>query len=148
LHRRLVLPQSSLWPVSAIEIVTIPHTRSARERATRHCHSEQPLGLLPVVVVKHGYHGQTDQRLRDLADVGMVQRGDGMGFPLESFTELRGGNLDRHVALQPGIMRFVDLSHAARADGCYDFVGAEFVACYDGERGISQSVTCSGNAGV
>ena len=58
----------------------------------------------------------------------MIQRRDGSRFALEAFTELRGGNFDRHVAIQARVVGAIHLAHAARADGRKDFVGAEFVA--------------------
>ena len=50
----------------------------------------------------------------------MIQRGDGVGLALEAFAEALVGNLDRDVAVQPGVARLVDLAHAARADGRED----------------------------
>ena len=64
----------------------------------------------------------------NLADVGMVQRRDGFGFALEAFAELRGGNFDGDVAIQPWIVRLPHFAHAALADRRKDFVGSEFVA--------------------
>ena len=63
-----------------------------------------------------------------MADVGVVERGDRAGFAGEALGELRVGNFDRDIAIQPGIMRAIHLAHAALADGRKDFVGAEFVA--------------------
>jgi hypothetical protein len=41
----------------------------------------------------------------NLANVGMIQRGDGFRFTIESLTELRGGNFDRDIAIQAWIAR-------------------------------------------
>jgi hypothetical protein len=66
------------------------------------------------------------------ADVGMIQRGDGFGFPLEALREMRGGNLDRDFAIQPRIACPIHLAHSTSADGRKYFVRSEFVA--DRER--------------
>jgi hypothetical protein len=57
----------------------------------------------------------------------MVQRGDGAGFPLESFTEARRRNFDRHVPPETGIAGLVHLAHAALADGRDDFIRTESI---------------------
>ena len=51
----------------------------------------------------------------NLADIGMIQRGDGFGFPLEAFGKPGVGNLDGHIAIEPRIARFPHRSHAAGA---------------------------------
>src|SRR5712691_13020430 len=38
----------------------------------------------------------------NLADVGVIQRGDGFGFTFKAFRELRGGDLDRDITIQTG----------------------------------------------
>jgi hypothetical protein len=53
----------------------------------------------------------------NLANVGMVESRDGLGFSLEPFAELRSGYLDRHIAIQAGVSGSVHLSHAARPEG-------------------------------
>jgi hypothetical protein len=58
----------------------------------------------------------------------MIQRGDGLGFTLETLAELRAGNFDRNVAIQTRVSGAIDFSHPARANGRKDFVRAEFVA--------------------
>ena len=61
-----------------------------------------------------------------LANVWMVQRGDGFGFMFEALTELRGGNLDGDVTVQTGVTGAVHLAHATGADGRKDLIWAEF----------------------
>ena len=63
------------------------------------------------------------------ADVGMVQRGHGVGFALEAFRKLLVGYLEGDDAVQPRVASFIDLTHAAGAEGREDFVGAQFGAC-------------------
>jgi hypothetical protein len=61
----------------------------------------------------------------------MIQRREHFGFTLESRDPIRIGgdrrrqNLDGDIALQLGIRRAVDLSHAACADWRGDIVDAE-----------------------
>ncbi len=62
------------------------------------------------------------------ADVGMIQRGDGAGFALESIAEVLGRHLDGDVAADAGIVRAVDDAHSACANLRDDLVGAEAIA--------------------
>ena len=68
------------------------------------------------------------------ANVRMVQRRDALGLPFKPFAKLRierqhrRQHLDRDGALEPGVARFVDLAHAARADRLNDFVRTELRA--------------------
>jgi len=43
----------------------------------------------------------------------MIQRGDCVRLALETLTEMFPGHLDRDLAAQPSIERFVHLAHAA-----------------------------------
>ena len=43
------------------------------------------------------------------------------------------------VAAEPGILRPVDLSHPARAEGRQDFVGAETSAGMEGHRDVADN---------
>jgi len=67
----------------------------------------------------------------DLADVRMIQGGDGFGFALKARRELGGGDFYSHVAIQPRIMRAIHLAHPARAERRDDFIGPE--SCAGGE---------------
>jgi len=49
------------------------------------------------------------------------------GFPLESFTEARRRNLDRHIPPETRIVGFVHFAHAALADGRDDFIRTESI---------------------
>jgi hypothetical protein len=64
----------------------------------------------------------------DLADVGMLQRGDSSGFMLEPLAELRARNLDRDVPIQTRVLGTIHFSHAARANRRKDFLRAELIA--------------------
>jgi hypothetical protein len=68
----------------------------------------------------------------NLADVGMVQRRDGLGFAFVSFIELRGGDFDCHISIQARVARAIHLADAARSDGRKNFAWTESVA--GGER--------------
>ena len=58
----------------------------------------------------------------DAADVVMVQRGEPLGFPLKPGQTIGIGgeqicqDFDRHLAVELGILRAIDLAHAARAE--------------------------------
>ena len=61
----------------------------------------------------------------------MVQAGDRLRLALEALAEIgvvgdvRGQHLDGDGAIQAGVSGFVDLAHAARAEGGVDLVGAK-----------------------
>ena len=67
----------------------------------------------------------------DRADVRMAELRDGLRLTLEARPPRgvvhHGGrqHLDRDVAVEPRIVRPVDLAHPARAEQAHDFVGAE-----------------------
>lgn len=58
----------------------------------------------------------------DRADMGMVQRRGGLGFPLESLQGLRisgnvfGQELQRHVSAEPGVFSLIDHAHPTAAE--------------------------------
>ena len=65
------------------------------------------------------------------ADMWVVQARDGLRLALEPLLEIGvtgdvlGQDLDGDGAVQAGVAGFVDLTHAARAEGGLDLVGAE-----------------------
>ena len=63
--------------------------------------------------------------LVDLADVWMVDRGDGARFALEPAVVLREHPLDPDGAIQSSVVRVGDLAHTSRADERFDRVWAE-----------------------
>jgi hypothetical protein len=68
----------------------------------------------------------------DLANMGMIQRRDGMGFALETLAESDVTLLDGDDTIQARVARFPHFAHPACPDGCKDFVGAEFRTCGQG----------------
>ena len=61
----------------------------------------------------------------EVADVGMVQRGDGAGFTIEALGESFFGDFDGDFAAEARVVGAVDLAHPARAEIGQDFVGTE-----------------------
>jgi hypothetical protein len=61
----------------------------------------------------------------DLANVWMVDRGDGARFALKPAHIVGDQPLDRDRAIQASIVRLIDLSHPSRADQRLDGVRAE-----------------------
>ncbi len=78
------------------------------------------------VNVLHDYIIRAD--IVNLADVGMIQRGDGFGFTFQSVAELRTGNFDCDVPIQTRVSGAIHFSHTSRANGSEDFVRARFIA--------------------
>ena len=72
----------------------------------------------------------------NLGDIGMVERGEDLGFALEPYRirgQRRRQNLDRYVAFQLAVARAVDLAHTAGAERRDDFVGPEAGAGHEGQ---------------
>ena len=67
-------------------------------------------------------------------DIGMIQRGDGARFEFEALAahgivgHVGRQDLQRDVASEARIAGAIHFTHAARAEGRDDFVGAEVVA--------------------
>ena len=64
------------------------------------------------------------------ANVGMIEAGNGFGFAFETLLlhgigrKMRGKNLDGDSAVEAGVARAIDFSHAASAEWREDFVRA------------------------
>src|SRR5580693_3468002 len=56
----------------------------------------------------------------------MVQSGCGSGFALKSIRELFVGHLNGDGAPKSGVASAIHFAHAARSDGCEDFVRPQF----------------------
>jgi len=71
----------------------------------------------------------------DGGDVRVIQGAERFGFPLKSREAVRIGrdlrrqDLDRDVALQPGVMSAIHLTHASRANGLDNLVPPEMCPC-------------------
>src|SRR5580658_4365275 len=63
----------------------------------------------------------------EMADVGMIQRGNRTGLALETLAEFLCRNLDGDFSAKPRVTSQVHLAHAAGANGREDLVGAETV---------------------
>src|ERR1700681_4939298 len=71
------------------------------------------------------HHQIVRPNIVQMADVGVVQRGNRMGFAGKALGELRGGNFDRDVAIQAWIARPIYLTHATCTDRRKDLVGPQ-----------------------
>ena len=84
----------------------------------------------------------------------MIQRREHLRFALEArhalgvVSERVGQHFHRDVAAEPGIARAVHLTHAARAEGGGDFVGAQFRTGANGMELPPPSVSQSGAEAV
>jgi len=80
----------------------------------------------------HGHRALFDAV--DLRDVGMIQRGQGLGFAIKARQAFRVAgerarkNFDGDVALQLRVVRAIHLTHPTRAERCQDLVLTEFFA--------------------
>ena len=123
-------PKSKTFTVPSRLILMLPGFRSrcvmplscAASRPSRICPAIRsasssgygPLGGVAFDVLHHQIVGAD---VVDLADVGMIQRGDSLGFALEAFGKLRGRDFDGDVAIQARIVGAIHLAHAADAYG-------------------------------
>ncbi len=79
----------------------------------------------------------------DGRDVRMIQRRKQPRFPLEArfllfiFEELFGQDLDRNFSPESRVLRPVDLSHAARAEGRKHLIGSQTCSRRDGQSAQS-----------
>ena len=75
--------------------------------------------------------------VEERADVGMVQAGHGPRFALEALAqvgvgrEMLGQDLEGDGAVEPRVLRAVDLAHPARPEGGQDLVGPELGARFE-----------------
>ena len=76
----------------------------------------------------------------DLADVRMIQRGDGASFLLKPRAMLALEPLDGDDAIQACVASLPDLAHAARANVRKNLIRAESVACVQ-RHGIQSSLS-------
>ena len=99
--------------------------------------------LRQIVALDEFHHQRTDtagffQSVND-RDVGMVQRGQGLGFtqearePLGVVRERLGQDLDRDITIELGIPRPVDFAHAPAADRLDELEDAEARAGGEGQ---------------
>jgi len=98
------------------------------------------------------HHHVAGPDIVERADVRMIQRGHGAGFPFETGAQIFtlgnvfGQHLYRDGAVEPRVARFVHFAHPSRADGGEDFVGTELFA--GAERHVDESAkfnpSCSG----
>src|SRR5262249_39975950 len=95
----------------------------------------------------HERHAVVRREIVDREDVGMRERGDGARLPLEPFErrgvagEIRGQDLDRHLAPEARIARPVDLAHSSRAERREDLVRPETGARGKAHRGLWRDST-------
>src|SRR5450432_4796743 len=82
----------------------------------------------------------------NLADVGMVQRGDGAGLAFEAVGEGGLRKLDGDRAVETRVAGLPHLAHAARAEGREQFVGSELFTGSHGETfySVTHAVAASG----
>ena len=68
----------------------------------------------------------------EVANMRMVQRGDGPDFALEALTRAGLEDLDGDGAVETGVAAFVDFPHASSANRREDLIGPQFVTSSEG----------------
>ena len=120
-------------PVGAVERVgdldpVAEHVRDGERAALEARRQRLPLQQLHDQVV----HAVLVPDVVERADVGVVERRSGAGFALEARLELGGigerlgEHLDRHLPVEAGVPRAIDLAHAACSERRHDFIRPEF----------------------
>ena len=98
------------------------------------------------LAVDQFHHHIAGPDIEQCADVRMIQRSNGAGFAFEAGAEVFAlrdvirQDFDGDGAVQPGVAGFIDLTHAARAEGREDFVRAELLSRGDGHAGARISL--------
>ena len=86
----------------------------------------------------------------DGANARMIQRGRGLGFPLETSQSLRvarhfiGQEFQRDEAVQPGVFGFVNDAHASAAEAFHDAVVGDGLANQRGDVGHVTAILVCG----
>jgi hypothetical protein len=83
----------------------------------------------------HFHHKVIGTNVEQCADIGMVQRGDDLGFSREPLAESLLGGFDGDLARQARVGGAVDLAHAALADDFRDLIVIEAVARFERHMG-------------
>src|SRR5258706_4216149 len=89
----------------------------------------------------------------DVADVGMVQRGEDLRFaskagqPVWVVRDRPAQNLQRNVTIELRVARAIDLAHAAGAERAEDLVGAEVRTGGEGQA-VGLYEAAAGRAGL
>ena len=89
----------------------------------------------------------------EMADVGMIERGDGAGLALHALLEFgRVGemcseNFNGYDAIEPSVAGAVDLAHAARSERRLNFIWSKFRAGSQRHVGRNYSVRVARVAG-
>ena len=131
LKSRCTMP--ARWAISKASATSIPIFSEFRERQRA---PAQAVGKRLAVEELHDQEVGAVLRadVVEMADVRMIQRGNGAGFALETLLEfgiggeMSGENLDGNGAIEARVFRAVDLAHAAGAERGLNFVGTEFCA--------------------
>ena len=98
-----------------------PQGHSRWERLLVRGNNRRPVNVLNDQIIRSD--------IINLANIGMIQRGNGFRFALETLAELRGGNFDRDEATQTRISGAIHFTHSTSANKRKDFIRAEFIAC-------------------
>ena len=81
----------------------------------------------------HQFHDQIVRSdVIELADIGVVERGDCAGFVLEPFAERLLRDLDGDGATEARIASLVHFAHPADTEQCHDLVGTKTFAGMQG----------------
>lgn len=107
-----------------------------QQLSERQCAPAQALGERLAVEELHDEEVGTVLRayVVEMADVRMIQRGNGAGFALKTLLEfgivgeVSGENLDGDNAIEARVFRAVDLSHAAGAERCLNLIRTQLYA--------------------
>jgi hypothetical protein len=78
------------------------------------------------ILALHQFHHQVIRTdVVELADIGMIQRGDDPRLTLEALRKFRGGDFDRDIAIQPRVAGAVNLAHPSRSEGRENLIGSQ-----------------------
>jgi hypothetical protein len=101
---------------------------------------QEPFSLFSIIAAFHfveGYDdpiGALDEKLPNGTEEWLIVLPESFNrtcFAGKALGELRIGHFDRHIPIQPGVMRAIHFAHPAFTDGREDFIRAEFIAGRD-----------------
>ena len=91
----------------------------------RFVHRQRPFQWLPIHQLHHQIVGTN---IVDLADIGVVERGNRPSLTFEPLIEFGLRNFERHSSFQARIAGLINLAHATFTKRGQNFVRTEFIA--------------------
>jgi hypothetical protein len=116
------------FKVAVDDALAMRRVQSIEDLARQRKRLVQRQGSLQRLALDVLHHQEVRPHVVERADVGMVQRSDGMRLALEALAEAVVAFLDGDGAVQARVARLPDFAHAAFAQRPKDLVGTQLIA--------------------